>query len=128
MLLILSSTYVLSAMIAAGCFIAALLIVLCLAKNWTLRGLCIGWYIQGSPFTTGVMNSLFSVYDIYDDLISRRVNTSDAEKFAELCPCCCAGPFWGVLWSFRMGLMALQYCKAEFCHLISLLILQMAVV
>lgn len=36
--------------------------------------------------------------DIYDDLISRRVNTSDAEKFAELCPCCCAGPFWGVLW------------------------------
>ncbi|KAJ4827211.1 hypothetical protein Tsubulata_040199, partial [Turnera subulata] len=30
-----------------------------------------------------VMNSLFSVYDIYDDLISRRVHSSDAEKFAE---------------------------------------------
>uniref|UniRef100_A0A0V0I9M0 Putative ovule protein n=1 Tax=Solanum chacoense TaxID=4108 RepID=A0A0V0I9M0_SOLCH len=40
MVLILASTNVLSAMIAAGCFIAALLIVLCLAKNWTLRGLC----------------------------------------------------------------------------------------
>lgn len=33
MVLILASTNVLSAMIAAGCFIAALLIVLCLAKN-----------------------------------------------------------------------------------------------
>ncbi|KAM3363227.1 putative protein isoform X2 [Capsicum galapagoense] len=114
MVLILSSTYVLSAMIAAGCFIAALLIVLCLAKNWTLRGLCIGfiifiggiWALQIQTdvrllryviLFIGVMNSLFSVYDIYDDLISRRVNTSDTEKFAELCPCCCAGPFWGVL-------------------------------
>jgi len=47
----------------------------------------------------GVMNSLFSVYDIYDDLISRRVNTSDAEKFAEICPCPCNGFAWGVIWS-----------------------------
>ncbi|WJX93279.1 hypothetical protein P8452_74824 [Trifolium repens] len=29
----------------AGCFIAALLIVLFVAKNWTLRGLCIGFTI-----------------------------------------------------------------------------------
>ncbi|XP_025885324.1 uncharacterized protein [Solanum lycopersicum] len=129
MVLILASTNVLSAMIAAGCFIAALLIVLCLAKNWTLRGLCIGfiifiggiWALQIQTevrmlryviLFIGVMNSLFSVYDIYDDLISRRVNTSDAEKFAELCPCCCAGPFWGVLWgmisfAFLFGAMYL---------------------
>lgn len=74
----------------------------------------------------GVMNSLFSVYgtnhpsvipvpkllielfyfnwlisdatDIYDDLISRRVNSSDAEKFAEVCPCPCNGVGWGVIW------------------------------
>nr|GEW65007.1 hypothetical protein CTI12_AA197940 [Tanacetum cinerariifolium] len=46
----------------------------------------------------GVMNSLFSVYDIYDDLISRRVNSSDAEKFAEICPCPCNGVGWGVIW------------------------------
>lgn len=74
----------------------------------------------------GVMNSLFSVYgifinsslvnqmllfefqmsyntnlvgsDIYDDLISRRVNSSDAEKFAEVCPCPCNGVAWGVIW------------------------------
>jgi hypothetical protein len=37
--------------------------------------------------------------DIYDDLISRRVNSSDAEKFAEICPCPCNGCAWGVIWS-----------------------------
>ncbi|KAK6128496.1 hypothetical protein DH2020_012513 [Rehmannia glutinosa] len=87
MALILASTNLLTARIAAGCLILSLLIVLFIAKNWTLRGLCIG-----------VMNSLFSVYDIYDDLISRRVHSSDAEKFAELCPCPCNGVAWGVIW------------------------------
>ncbi|CAA0843117.1 Unknown protein [Striga hermonthica] len=109
MALILASTNLLTARIAAGCLILSLLIVLFIAKNWTLRRLCIGfivfigviWLLQ--ELTTvrilryiilfiGVMNSLFSVYDIYDDLISRRVHSSDAEKFAELCPC----PFAGV--------------------------------
>lgn len=44
----------------------------------------------------------FDIYesnaDIYDDLISRRVHSSDAEKFAELCPCPCNGVAWGVIW------------------------------
>ncbi|KAK6150990.1 hypothetical protein DH2020_015922 [Rehmannia glutinosa] len=88
MALILASTNLLTAKIAAGCLVLSLLIVLFIAKNWTLRGLCIG-----------VMNSLFSVYDIYDDLISRRVHISDAEKFAELCPCPCNGAAWGVIWA-----------------------------
>jgi len=85
--------------------------------QWFLRWLCIGfvvfiavvWVIQ--EFTSfhilkyvilfiGVMNSLFSVYDIYDDLISRRVHSSDAEKFAEICPCPCNGVGWGVIWGF----------------------------
>jgi hypothetical protein len=48
----------------------------------------------------GVMNCLFSVYDIYDDLISRRVNSSDAENFANICPCPCNGVGWGVIWGF----------------------------
>ncbi|KAF9684123.1 hypothetical protein SADUNF_Sadunf04G0085100 [Salix dunnii] len=87
MALVLASTNLITARIAAGCLAVALLIVLFIAQNWTLRGLCIG-----------VMNSLFSVYDIYDDLISRRVHTSDAEKFAELCPCPCTGVGWGVIW------------------------------
>ncbi|XP_021810857.1 uncharacterized protein LOC110754135 [Prunus avium] len=116
MVLILASTKHLATQIAAGCFIVALFVVLFLAKNWTLRGLCIGfiilfagiWYLQETTpvrilreiiLFTGVMNSLFSVYDIYDDLISRRVNSSDAERFAEECPCC-TGCGWGVIWAF----------------------------
>jgi hypothetical protein len=34
----------------------------------------------------------------FDDLISRWVNSSDAEKFAEICPCPCNSVGWGVLW------------------------------
>ncbi|KAK4410188.1 hypothetical protein Sango_0091800 [Sesamum angolense] len=45
MVLILASTNLLTARIAAGCLILALLIVLFIAKNWTLRGLCIGFII-----------------------------------------------------------------------------------
>ncbi|XP_048443671.1 uncharacterized protein LOC103950639 isoform X2 [Pyrus x bretschneideri] len=116
MVLILASTKHLTTQIAAGCFVVALIIVFFLAKNWTLRGLCIGfivlfagiWYLQEATpvhmlreviLFTGVMNSLFSVYDIYDDLISRRINTSDAERFADECPCC-TGCGWGVIWAF----------------------------
>ncbi|KAK2652255.1 hypothetical protein Ddye_012111 [Dipteronia dyeriana] len=115
MALVLASTNLLTARIAAGCLALALFIVLFVAKNWTLRGLCIGfiiflaviWILQEKTqvrilryviLFIGVMNSLFSVYDIYDDLISRRVNSSDAEKFAELCPCPCNGVGWGVIW------------------------------
>ncbi|XP_052198137.1 uncharacterized protein LOC127805019 [Diospyros lotus] len=115
MVFILASTTLLTTRIAAGCFALALFIVLCVAKNWTLRGLCIGfiiflavvWVLQEYTkfrilryiiLFIGVMNSLFSVYDIYDDLISRRVHSSDAEKFAELCFCPCNGVAWGVIW------------------------------
>ncbi|XP_022772063.1 uncharacterized protein LOC111314702 [Durio zibethinus] len=115
MALILASTKILTARIAAGCFLLALVVVLFYAKNWTLRGLCIGfiiflaiiWLLQERTkvrilryviLFIGVMNSLFSVYDIYDDLISRRVHSSDAEKFAEICPCPCNGVGWGFIW------------------------------
>ncbi|XP_065014757.1 uncharacterized protein LOC135678860 isoform X1 [Musa acuminata AAA Group] len=116
MVFILASTNLLTTRIAAGCFLLALLVVLFVAKNWLLRGLCIGfiiflaivWLLQETTkvrilrfviLFIGVMNSLFSVYDIYDDLISRRVHSSDAEKFAEICPCPCNGVAWGVIWS-----------------------------
>ncbi|XP_056162921.1 uncharacterized protein LOC115681392 isoform X3 [Syzygium oleosum] len=102
MALIVASTNIVTARIAAGCFALALFVVLFVAKNWTLRGLCIGfiiflgiiWLLQETTkvrglryviLFIGVMNSLFSVYDIYDDLMSRRVHTSDGEslqKFA----------------------------------------------
>ncbi|XP_078159874.1 peptidase M50B-like protein isoform X1 [Carex rostrata] len=117
MIFILASTNSLTTRIAAGLFILALFIVLFIAHNWTLRSLCIGfilflaviWVCQELTkfkilryviLFIGVMNSLFSVYDIYDDLISRRVNSSDAEKFAEICPCPCGGVGWGVIWGF----------------------------
>ncbi|KAG8096508.1 hypothetical protein GUJ93_ZPchr0013g36597 [Zizania palustris] len=122
MVFILASTNLLTTRIAAGCFILALIVVLFVAKNWFLRWLCIGfiifiavvWVIQ--EFTTfhilkyvilfiGVMNSLFSVYDIYDDLISRRVHSSDAEKFAEICPCPCNGAAWGVICSHNCSII-----------------------
>ncbi|KAK1359967.1 Glycolipid permease LtaA [Heracleum sosnowskyi] len=115
MVFILASTNLMTARIAAGCLAAALLIVLFVAKNWTLRGLCIGfiiflaiiWVLQEKTsihvlryiiLFIGVMNSLFSAYDIYDDQNYRRVNSSDAEKFAEVCPCPCNGVGWGLIW------------------------------
>ncbi|XP_059643197.1 uncharacterized protein LOC132285047 isoform X2 [Cornus florida] len=134
MVLILASTNVLTAMIAAGCFTAALLIVLFIAQNWTLRGLCIGFivffavalYLQHTSqlrilryiiLFIGVMNCLFSVYDIYDDLISRRVNSSDAEKFAEVCPCPCNGVAWGAIW----GMISFVFlCGAMYLGLVIL--------
>ncbi|CAI9113554.1 OLC1v1014176C1 [Oldenlandia corymbosa var. corymbosa] len=45
MMLILASTDLITARIAAACLAVALLVVLFVAKNWTLRGLCIGFII-----------------------------------------------------------------------------------
>ncbi|KAK9204052.1 hypothetical protein WN943_014309 [Citrus x changshan-huyou] len=169
MLLILASTTLLTARIAAGCLVAALLVVLLVAKNWTLRGLCIGfviflgviWVLQETTdirilryiiLFIGKCNSalflsvLFSEvycnascvsdeesqlnncrcdeqlvfssgYDIYDDLISRRVHSSDAEKFAEVCPCPCNGIGWGIIW----GLISFFFlCGAMYFGLVIL--------
>ncbi|KAG4182516.1 hypothetical protein ERO13_A09G048600v2 [Gossypium hirsutum] len=119
MVLILASTNLLTARIAAGCFVAALLIVLCVAKNGLSFSLVLfGFFKKQQRFAYfGVMNSLFSVYDIYDDLISRRVHSSDAEKFAEVCPCPCNGVGWGVIW----GLISLVFlCGAMYIGLVIL--------
>jgi hypothetical protein len=45
-------------------------------------------------------NEMFSNYidNIYDDLLSQRVNTSYAEKIVEIRPCPCNGFAWGVIW------------------------------
>ncbi|RRT60767.1 hypothetical protein GW17_00033337 [Ensete ventricosum] len=42
MVFILASTNLITTRIAAGCFLLALVVVLFVAKNWLLRGLCIG--------------------------------------------------------------------------------------
>lgn len=45
----------------------------------------------------GVMSSLYSVWDICDDLILRKVNSSDASVFAKRYGG--SSQCWGVLWS-----------------------------
>ncbi|KAL4633188.1 hypothetical protein ACB092_04G104200 [Castanea dentata] len=123
MVLILASTNLLTARIAAGCFLAALLVVLFVAKNWTLRGLCIGfilflgviWALQETT-KVRILRYIILFIDIYDDLISRRVHSSDAEKFAEVCPCC-NGVGWGIIW----GLISLLFlCGAMYLGLVIL--------
>ncbi|XP_057480442.1 uncharacterized protein LOC130767566 [Actinidia eriantha] len=140
MVLILASTNLLTDRIAAGCFAFALVVMIFIAKNWTLRWLGIGfiiflaviWVMQETTkirilryiiLFAGVMNSLFSVYgiyicaDIYDQVISRRDTSSDAEKFAEVCPCPCNGVGWGVIWGF---ISFLFLCGAMYLGLVIL--------
>ncbi|PWN97243.1 hypothetical protein FA09DRAFT_330880 [Tilletiopsis washingtonensis] len=45
----------------------------------------------------GVMSCLYSVWDICDDLIFRKVNESDATAFAKVVGCC-PPQVWGVVW------------------------------
>ena len=45
------------------------------------------------------MSCLYSLWDIIDDLIARKVNESDASQFSRMC-CkgCLPAQFWGFLW------------------------------
>ena len=45
----------------------------------------------------GVMSSLYSVWDICDDLILRKVNSSDASQFAKRYGG--SSQCWGIIWS-----------------------------
>lgn len=56
--------------------------------------------------------------DIYDDLISRRVHCSDAEKFAEVCPCPCNGVGWGFIWWAIEDLITQRVEVVKFCLMI----------
>lgn len=85
------------------------------ARNWlavVITILAIGvfgllWYLEDSRYLRyyvlflGVMSSLYSLWDIVDDLIARKVNESDASQYSRLC---CSGTFspkfWGVIWFF----------------------------
>lgn len=46
-----------------------------------------------------VMSCLYSLWDIIEDLVARKVNESDASQFSHLC-CggCIPAQLWGVLW------------------------------
>uniref|UniRef100_M4B708 Uncharacterized protein n=1 Tax=Hyaloperonospora arabidopsidis (strain Emoy2) TaxID=559515 RepID=M4B708_HYAAE len=104
--------------VAAGVLIFFLLVFIVYANNGYLRilnfsfivllagllALNIGTTFDALQYVTlflGVMSCLFSVYDIWDDLISRRVNESDASVFAKMTHT--SSRCWGLIW----GLIAL---------------------
>ncbi|TPX48585.1 hypothetical protein SeLEV6574_g01948 [Synchytrium endobioticum] len=76
-----------------------LLLVLYWAKNWLTRGislmfiaLIVGlWFVDGGKglryfvLFMGTMSVLYSLWDIVEDLITRRVHESDASKFSKIC-------------------------------------------
>ncbi|GAB1517150.1 hypothetical protein RhiTH_000194 [Rhizoctonia solani] len=84
-------------------------------KNWLTWALIAGmtglivlfWFVAGGValryfgglkvLFMGVMNCMYALWDIIDDTISRKVNTSDAAVFAKQFGCCPA-QVWGVIW------------------------------
>ncbi|WFD31387.1 hypothetical protein MSPP1_002422 [Malassezia sp. CBS 17886] len=76
--------------------------------SWVLIILMVGlfvlfWFVGDSValryfvLFIGVMNCLYSVWDICDDLIFRKVNESDATAFAQVVGCF-PPQVWGVVW------------------------------
>ncbi|KIM87416.1 hypothetical protein PILCRDRAFT_814937 [Piloderma croceum F 1598] len=61
------------------------------------------WFVAGGValryfvLFVGVMSCLYVVWDVIDDTIARKVNSSDASAFAHVCGCC-PSQVWGVLW------------------------------
>jgi len=97
-----------------ACIVLAVFFVFTLwwaRKNWLTWALVAGlgaliilaWFIANSValryfiLFVGVMSCMYSIWDIIDDTIDRKVNESDASKFAEVCGCC-SSQVWGVFW------------------------------
>ncbi|GAB2242264.1 hypothetical protein Droror1_Dr00019039 [Drosera rotundifolia] len=107
MALVLTSADLISAQIAAGCLAVALLIVLFIAQNWTLRGLCIDPGNKDGGQDSSICHSF---YRCDEQLV---LNLCDAEKFAENLSLplqwCCMGSHMGnyfiyiSLWSHVLG-------------------------
>jgi hypothetical protein len=111
--LVISSADKFAAEIAAGVLIFFLFIFIFYANNGYMRILNIGFILvlggllalniyteydalQYMTLFVGVMSCLFSIYDIWDDLISRRLNESDASVFAKMTHT--SSRCWGVIW------------------------------
>ena len=54
------------------------------------------WVILLSP-GVNVLTPAAVLWDTIDDTIKRKVNSSDASVFAEICGCC-PSQVWGVIW------------------------------
>jgi len=80
-------------------------------RNWLTYVLILGmsgliilfWFVAGSialryfVLFIGVMSCMYVLWDVIDDTIARKVNTSDASLFADICGCC-PSKVWGVIW------------------------------
>jgi hypothetical protein len=119
-LLIFTARSLILSQICAGLLIASLLGVLFKADSWLTRGIAIGftaiialtWTLTiltplPPPFPPplsvvllflGILFTLYTIFDIYDDLIRRKVRESDASVFASKWPCCPARGY-GVIWA-----------------------------
>ena len=100
---------------------ASMLIILFYARNWLARMITVffvgliavlwwynqSFYLRYFVLFLGVMSCLYSLWDIVEDLISRKVNESDATKYSKLC---CRGMIpsqvWGIIW-FMISLLFL---------------------
>lgn len=104
-----------AAKVASAIVGAAMLVTLFFARNSLAVGTTILaitlfillWWYENSIYLRfyilflGVMSSLYSIWDIIEDLILRKVNESDASQYSRIC---CSGAFspkfWGVIWLF----------------------------
>ncbi|KAJ3171953.1 hypothetical protein HDU88_006763 [Geranomyces variabilis] len=91
----------------------AMLLTLYWAKNWLTRGITLlfiglivglwlikdAFYLRYFVLFMGTMSCLYSLWDIIEDLVTRKVNESDATQFSRIC-CggCIPAQAWGLLW------------------------------
>ncbi|GBE82772.1 peptidase M50B-like-domain-containing protein [Sparassis latifolia] len=66
------------------------------------------WFVKGGValryfiLFIGVMSCMYVLWDVIDDTIARKVNSSDASAFADICGCC-PSQVWGVVWLIIAG-------------------------
>ena len=78
----------------ARCITLVFIGLICLL--WWLDG---GFYLRYFVLFVGTMSSLYSLWDIVEDLVVRKVNESDATQFSRLCCGGCLPPqAWGAIW------------------------------
>lgn len=105
-------------------------------RNWLTWLLILGmsglivlfWFVGGGvalrylTLFIGVMSCMYALWDVIDDTVTRKVNTSDASVFAEICGCC-PSQVWGFIWMIQaviffalgviVGLVAFKESAAE---------------
>jgi Peptidase M50B-like len=73
-----------------------------------------GFYLRYLVLFVGVMSSLYSLWDIIEDLVMRKVNESDASQFSRLCCHGMVSPkVWGAIWFIlSLGFLGLAILAA----------------